>query len=280
MICFMYPGQPLGREGAPEPSADFEAIVSLTLDRTGLDISAWSWNSAIPSENVALQVYGGAVSLYRTRVLAAEGRRPALAAEHSMGIYAALAACGALDEGDCLELIARIGRALAEMGTRASYALGCVTGLPAAPLLAIAEEHGVFLANRNTSRHFLIAGTKAAVEEATAASLTAGAFTARTFPADAPLHTPLVEEIAPLLGEVVADYRFLEPQIPLMEHLGQDFLCAADIPGFLVRELCAPVNWEETYLALRKRGVHQFVETGCGESLRKYNRWISSERGV
>jgi len=63
----------------------------------------------------------------------------------------------------------------------------------------------------------------------------------------------------------------------MMEHIEQDFLAAADIPGFLVRELCLPVNWEATYLALRRAGVTAWHETGSGDSLKKYNRWIASE---
>jgi malonyl CoA-acyl carrier protein transacylase len=89
----------------------------------------------------------------------------------------------------------------------------------------------------------------------------------------------LIESLTGELQGIVADYRFAEPAVPLMEHIDQDFLAAADIPDFLVRELCLPVRWEATYLALRKAGVSSFAEVGAGQSLKKYNRWIASELG-
>ena len=110
-----------------------------------------------------------------------------------------------------------------------------------------------------------------------AEALSAGAFSVRTVPCDAPLHTPLLGAIAGELREIVGDYRYAEPVLPLMDHIDQDFLSAADIPDFLVRELCLPVHWELTYLALRKAGVTVFTEVGSGDALKKFNRWIASE---
>lgn len=277
MICFMFPGQPLAHDPRLPDDDDFAAIADLTRSSTGLDLANFSWNGSGATEQVALQVYGTAMSLYHHRRLCREGRRAAIIAEHSMGVYPALAACGSLREVDALALTSRIGSCLAAMAGENAYALGCVIGLPAQAVLALAESNGVFLANRNTSRHFLLAGEKHSMEEAMAEALAHGAFSVRTFPCDAPLHTPLVEAIAPQLEEIVNDYRFAEPAIALMEHIEQDYLTAADIPGFLVRELCLPVNWEATYLALRRAGVTVCHEAGSGDSLKKYNRWIASE---
>jgi len=277
MICFMFPGQPLVHDAALPSDDDFTAVADLARKVTGLDLAGFAWNGTTGSEQVALQVYGTAMSLYHCRRLQRDGRRAAIIAEHSMGIYPALAACGALPEGDALSLTHRVGSCLTTMAGEGAYALGCVIGLTATPLLAIAENNGVFLANRNTSRHLLLAGERHAMETAMAEALAHGAFSVRTFPCDAPLHTPLVETIAPQLAEIVRDYSFAEPAVPLMEHIEQDYLTAADIPGFLVRELCLPVNWEATYLALRRAGVTAWHEAGSGDSLKKYNRWIASE---
>ncbi|ABB31922.2 malonyl CoA-acyl carrier protein transacylase, putative [Geobacter metallireducens RCH3] len=279
MICFMFPGQPLTFETTVPDDPDFRQATALTLDRTGLDLADSALLGEGLTEHVRLQVYGVAMSLYRCRRLRREGTVPAIIAEHSMGIYPAMAACGALDDGDALELTCRIGACIAAMGTRRSYALGCVTGLTAAPLMAVAENNGVFLANYNTSRHFLLSGERRNVEDAVAEALNNGAFTARSFPCDAPLHSPLMEEVAGELREVIGDYRFREPVLPLMSHIDQDYLSAADLPEFLVRELSLPVYWERTFQALSDAGVSRFVEVGVGDSLKKYNRWIASEGG-
>ncbi len=277
MICFMFPGQPLAHDAALPADDTFADISRITFERTGLDLATFAWCREQATEQVALQVYGTAMSLYRNRLLRREGVQPSIVAEHSMGIYAAMAASGAIPEEAALELTWRIGACMAGMGPGREYALGCATGLTRAPLLAIAENCGVYLANQNTSRHFLLAGERHGIECAMAEALAAGAFSARTVPCDAPLHTPLLEEVEGELRGIVGDYRYAEPGLPLMDHIDQEYLTAAELPGFLVRELCLPVDWERTYLALRRVGVNHFTEVGAGDALRKYNRWIASE---
>ncbi len=277
MNCFMFPGQPLFTGPSPAEDQDFRDIVQLARERAGLDIQDMAWLGETSTESVALQVYGAAISLHHARRLAREGIRPNLVAEHSMGIYAALAHCGSITEGDALELTNRIGRCMARMSANGSYALGCMVGLPLEPLLSIAENNGVHMANHNTSRHFLLSGERAGIEGAVAEALAKGAFSAKVFPCDAPLHTPLMEAVEPFLREIVADFRFAQPAVPLMNHIDQDYLTASEVADFLLRELMLPVYWEATYLALRAAGVSRFIEVGVGDALKKYNRWIESE---
>ena len=279
MHCFMFPGQPLFGPASLPDDQDFGHICTIINDRTGLELGTRSWTGATGSEQVMLQVLGVAMSLYGTRLLRRQGIVPRLVAEHSLGIYPALAAAGSITEGDAVEMAWRVGVRLAAMSDVREYALGCIVGLTLEPLLAIAEKHGVYLANHNTSRHFLLCGERGSMEEAEADALAAGAFSAKLFPCDAPLHTPLMVEAADDLMAIFAGYRYREPQVPLMSHLDQDFLTVADIPGFLLRELESPVYWERTYRALRAAGATAFHEVGMGDSLKKYNRWIESELG-
>jgi malonyl CoA-acyl carrier protein transacylase len=277
MICFMFPGQPLEMPRQLPDDGDFREIAALVRARASLDLAAFSWIGREWTENVKLQVYGVAMSLYQARRLRREGIAPGLIAEHSMGIYAALAAASSLPEGEALELAFRIGCAAARMGERGAYAIGCMVGLTREPLLAIAENNGVYLANHNTSRHFLLSGERLRMEGAVAEALSCGAFSARIFPCDAPLHTPLLAEAADDIRSILTEYRYREPAVPLLNHIDQDCLAAADMADFMLREMLAPVNWEQTYLALRAAGAGRFFEVGAGESLRKYNRWIESQ---
>ena len=156
------------------------------------------------------------------------------------------------------------------------YALGCLVGLPAEKTAVFAAEGRVFLANHNTSHHFLLAGGRIEMEAILAEALTSGAFSAKIFPCDAPLHTPLLAEAEGELAAIFRDYRYREPGCPLMNHIDQEFLTAAEIPAFLMRELTETVQWEATYRALKRFGATRFVEVGAGDSLKKYNRWIES----
>ncbi|RII26220.1 MAG: ACP S-malonyltransferase [Geobacter sp.] len=277
MNCFMFPGQPLSRGTDLPDDSDFRTIVDMARRRAFFDMEGFSWVGNVATDNVKLQVFGTVMSLYRFRGLRREYSLPEFIAEHSMGIYPALAACGCLAEEEAIEMTFRVGVCLARMGETHSYALGCVVGLCREPLLAIAENHGVFMANYNTSRHFLLSGERSNMEAAMAEALDTGAFSAKTFPCDTPLHTPLIGEIDGELREIFADYRYAEPRTRLMDHINQDCLEGGDLADFLREELQRPVYWEKTYRALRASGVSGFIEVGMGDSLKKYNRWIDGE---
>jgi malonyl CoA-acyl carrier protein transacylase len=277
MICWMFPGQPIAFADMPAGEPEFRNIARLCRETTGFDPLESGPAAPDLSESVRLQLFGACISLYRANLLTNQGGVPDLIAEHSMGIYPALAASGAIDGATALELTWRIGVCLAQMGNGREYALGCVIGLIRAPMETIAANNGVHIANHNTSRHFLLAGERDRVDAALVEATASGAFSVNMFRCDAPLHTPLIAEIAGDLQRLVAEYRFHEPRVPLVEHIGQTTLTAATIPAFLVDELCRPVYWETTYRALRSRGVTRFQEVGAGSVLSKFNRWIDSE---
>jgi [acyl-carrier-protein] S-malonyltransferase len=277
MICWMFPGQPIASADTPSNAPEFHKIALLCQETTGFNPLEIRTSASDLSQSVRLQLLGTCVSLYCSDLLMSQGGGPDLIAEHSMGIYAALASSGSIDSATALELTWRIGVSMAEMGLRRDYALGCVIGLPREALAVIAANNGVYIANYNTSRHFLLAGERGKVDAALVEATATGAFSVSVFPCDAPLHTPLIDEIAGGLQRIVAEYSFCEPRIPLVEHVGQTTLKAATIPRFLVEELSRPVYWESTYRVLRSLGVTRFQEVGAGSSLAKFNRWIDSE---
>lgn len=278
MTLWLFPGQPLKPEPALPDDADFREIARLCRERCGYDPVA---GIPVPgrrlSRHTCLQLHGVALSLYQARRLRQEGIEPGLIAEHSLGIYAALAASGACDQGDALELAGLIGNAMADAFSGREYALGCPIGLPAGPVESAARNNGVFVANYNTSRHFLLAGLKPGIEAALAECQAAGAFSASHFPCEAPLHTPLLAEISDQLASLIAGYRFREPRVPLVEHIAQTRLTAVTIPSFLADELQQPVYWEQTWKQLRAAGFSRCLEVGSGQALTKFNRWIDSE---
>lgn len=277
MICWMFPGQPITFPEISATDPEFRQISELCRSITGFDPSAPA-DSRGMQESVRLQLSGTAMSLYHAALSGKTGEKPDMIAEHSMGIYPALAASGSIEPATALELTWRIGTRMAQMGETREYALACVTGLQSGTLQAIAANSGAYIANCNTSRHFLLAGEKSAIDVAVKDAAAAGAFSASTFPCDAPLHTPLLCEIAGDLRRIVEDYDFKEPHVPLVEHIDQTLLSAVQIPAFLVDELCKPVFWDKTYLALCAKGISDFREMGHPRVLAKFNRWIDSEK--
>lgn len=278
MICWMFPGQPVAFTEIPAHDHVFLEISKLCSRITGFDPSAPLALDCSLSQSVKLQLFGTTISLYHYAVLRNRGEKPDIVAEHSMGIYPALAASGSIEPEAALELTWRIGTCMAEMGSTNEYALGCVIGMELAILQPIADSCGVYIANHNTSRHFLLAGERKRIEAAMKEAVAAKAFSVSSFPCDAPLHTPLIEEIAGDLQRIVGEYDFKKPVVPLIEHITQTALTAGRIPAFLVDELSKPVFWDKTYPALRALGAVKFQEITTTPVLAKFNRWIDSEK--
>ncbi len=278
MNGWIFPGQPLQYEPILPDDDDFRIVNHLCLERCGYDLENHKpLLAGSISHHTSLQIYGVAMSLYRTRRLLSNGEKPELIAEHSLGIYAALNAAGCITEGDALELAARLGGCMSVMSEKKEYALGCPIGLSVGAVESSAANNGVFVANYNTSSHFLLAGEKEGIESALAECREAGAFSASSFSCEAPLHTPLMALILSQLEAVVSDYSFAEPVVPVIEHIGQTTLKVSDISSFLLDELLKPVWWERSYKALLQSGVKNTVEVGSGNALKKFNRWIDSE---
>jgi malonyl CoA-acyl carrier protein transacylase len=277
MNCFIFPGQPITFSEMPAHDTEFKKIAMLCQETTGFNPLETGTSASDLSESVRLQLFGTCISLYRFTQIINQGILPDLLAEHSMGIYPALAASGSVDNATALALTCRLGETMALLGVNMEYALGCVIGLARGLLETVAVNNDVYIVNYNTSRHFMLAGEMKKVEAATIEAKATGAFSVTVFPCDAPLHTPLIEEISGDVQRIVADYSFREPGVTLIEHINQTVLTAATIPAFLVDELCHPVYWEKTYRALCLRGVTRFQEVGAGASVSKFNRWIDSE---
>lgn len=277
MICWMFPGQPLRHDQAFPDTPEGEEIVSLCRTATGFDPFAWQGGDDLPGQHVRLQLYGTAFSLCRARLLRSAGQEPEIVLEHSLGIYAALAACGCISELDALEMTARVGCTLARMAENERYALGCIIGLGSAPVEAAAANHGVHVANYNTSSHFLLAGKRPRIIAAMEECAGAGAFSLSVFDCDAPLHTPLLAEVSADLQTIFSDYSYREARVPLLNHIDQQPLTAQGIPAFLLDELLGPVWWQRSYSAARQLGATAFLEVGAGDALKKFNRWIDSE---
>lgn len=277
MICFMFSGQPMTLTHPTLQDPDFAGLAACCREVTGFDLLGPDTAHPQLTESVRLQLFGTAIALFQFQKLMTLHGLPQIVAEHSMGIYPALVACGSLERTAAFELTLRIGRCLAEFGAGQEYALASIIGLERERLAVVAANQGVYIANHNTSRHFLLAGEHERIEAAATEAEASGAFSVGVFPCDAPLHTPLLNPLVPQLTGIVADYTFIEPQVPLLEHFRQELLTLERIPQFIVDELCQPVYWDATYRALRQKGVTRCYEVGASQALTKFNRWIDSD---
>lgn len=195
-------------------------------------------------------------------------RVPGVAAGHSLGEYAALAAAGAFSIEDGLKLVILRGR-VAQAAADASPGGMLVVGRAVEQAAALAGRHGLAVANDNSPRQTVLSGDDAALASAAAEAGERGWPTHR-LPTAVPFHSdamrPAAESLAAALGEVAT----AEPEFPV--YSGMTAAPFDDVRTQLSRALVEPVRWREVVLAIAERGIRRYVEVGPGRVLTRMLR--------
>ncbi len=213
------------------------------------------------------------------RVWMAEvGVAPALVAGHSLGEYTALVAANALTLAQALPLVRLRAQAMQEAVPVGAGAMAAILGLDAQRVAAICAEvtqsfdpasgEVVEAVNFNDPAQTVIAGSKAAVEQACVALKAGGAKRALPLPVSAPFHSQLMQPAAEKLKERLAATEFAQPTIALINNIDVAVeVDGARIRDALYRQAFGPVRWVECVQAIKARGVAAVVECGPGKVL-------------
>jgi [acyl-carrier-protein] S-malonyltransferase len=142
-----------------------------------------------------------------------------------------------------------------------------------------AKDAGVVqVANLNAPGQTVIAGAAAAVKRAVELAKAKGAKRALPLPVSAPFHSALMAPAAARLEAVLRTVRIRDLRVPLVTNVDADLLTdAARVVDVLVRQVTAPVRWEEVVTRLVKEGAGTFVEVGPGKVLSGLIRRIAPE---
>ena len=235
-----------------------------------------------PKEDLALTTNTQPVMLVAGvaawRVWQAEGgATPAVLAGHSLGEYSALVAAGALTLAQAAPLVRFRAAAMQEAVPVGAGAMSAVLGLDAQAIAKICAEttqamnqpgETVEAVNFNDPGQTVIAGSKAAVEQAGVALKAAGAKRVLPLPVSAPFHSSLMKPAAEKLKAKLADTAIATPQIAVLNNIDVAIETDADrIRDALYRQAFGPVRWVETVLKMKDMGVSTLVECGPGKVL-------------
>jgi [acyl-carrier-protein] S-malonyltransferase len=223
-----------------------------------------------------------ATSIVALDALTAAGIRCEFVAGHSLGEYSALVAAGAIDFADAIRTVRARGQYMQEAVPAGEGAMAAVLGLDralVAQACAEAEDVGpVQLANLNGPGQTVIAGATAAVKKAADLAKAKGAKRAVLLPVSAPFHSGLLRPAAERLAAVLEGIRFRDLGVPLVTNVDADLLTeGARVAETLVRQVTAPVRWEDGVRRLAKEGVTLAVEVGPGKVLSGLIRRIAPE---
>ncbi|MCM5680852.1 ACP S-malonyltransferase [Schlegelella sp. S2-27] len=289
-FAFVFPGQGSQSVGMLDAWGDHPAVRQTLQEASqalGEDVARLI--AAGPKEALDLTtntqpvMLAAGVACYRAWI-AETGREPAVVAGHSLGEYTALVAAGALSLSAALPLVRFRAQAMQEAVPVGAGGMAAILGLDAAEVragcaeAATAAGEAVEAVNFNDPKQTVIAGTKAAVEQACEILKARGAKRALPLPVSAPFHSSLMKPAAERLRERLAATAFEAPRIAVVNNI--DVKVESDpaaIRDALYRQAFGPVRWVETVHALKARGVALVVECGPGKVLAGMVKRIDAE---
>ena len=292
-FAFVFPGQGSQTVGMLDAWGD-HAVVRDTLAEAsqalGEDLGALI--HAGPKEQLDLTtntqpvMLAAAVACYRAW-MAETGLAPAVVAGHSLGEYSALVAAGSLTLSDALPLVRFRAQAMQDAVPVGAGAMAAILGLDAEVVRATCAEieaavgQPVSAANFNDPKQTVIAGAKAAVDQACEALKGRGAKRALPLAVSAPFHCALMKPAAEKLRERLASVTIRTPQIPLINNIDVAVHGEPEaIREALYRQAFGPVRWVEIVQAMRARGVTHVIECGPGKVLAGLAKRIDGELAV
>ena len=274
-VAFLFPGQGSQRVGMGRLLADARPESRMVFDEAdatlGFALSRLCFEG--PEDELQLttntQPALVATSVAALRALEREGLRPDWVAGHSLGEYSALVCAGALSLADAIRTVRLRGQYMQEAVPVGVGAMAAVLGLDLAEVeracTQAADGEIVAPANVNSPGQIVIAGHTAAVERASALCRTAGAKRAVLLPVSAPFHCALMRPAQERLAVYLADVSLREPTTPLVNNVDACAVRTAQAcRDGLVRQVSAPVLWQQSIELLVAQGVDTFVEVGPG----------------
>ena len=278
MIAFLFPGQGAQKVGMGRSLADRFSICRDTLAEAdaalGEPLSTLCFegpdDKLMLTENTQPAIL--AISTAVARLAVSRGIEPAFAAGHSLGEYSAHVAAGTLSFADALRTVKRRGRYMQEAVPVGEGAMAAILGLDAEGVARACAEAAdgqvVTPANLNAPGQIVIAGHTPAVARAGERAKAQGAKRVIPLAVSAPFHCALMkpaeDRLAPELRAVASH----DPAIPVVANV--DALpkhTAAESIDALVRQVSAPVRWEDVVRRLIADGATTFVELGPGSVL-------------
>jgi [acyl-carrier-protein] S-malonyltransferase len=291
VIAFVFPGQGSQRVGMGQALAETfpecRAVFEQADDALGAPLSRVCFEG--PDEQLRLtentQPAILTVSIAAARLLASRGIAPAMAAGHSLGEYSAHVAAGTLAFGDAVRTVRRRGRYMQEAVPVGQGAMAAILGLDADAVAQACREAAdgdvVAPANLNAPGQVVIAGTAAAVARAGERAKALGAKRVVPLPVSAPFHCALMQPAQDRLAPELRALPVQRPSVPVVANV--DAAPKTDGPSAieaLVRQVSAPVRWEEVVRTLASAGIRAYVEVGPGTVLSGLVRKIDREARV
>jgi acyl transferase domain-containing protein len=191
------------------------------------------------------------------------GIRPSLTGGHSYGEYVALQAAGVFSTETLFTLSMARGQLMKQACGDRTDAMAAVGAAPDLLRSILPADVEVWVANLNTPRQTVLAGTSDAIDKAMAIFAGAG-ITARLIEVSCAFHSPLVEPAQQQMAALLMRTPIRAPRIPVFSNS----LAAAypegadDIRQVLANHIVRPVRFVEQIESMYAAGARVFLELG------------------
>jgi [acyl-carrier-protein] S-malonyltransferase len=269
-IALLFPGQGSQYVGMGESLfaavSGADRLLQLAERQSGLPLRRLCLQGPLEelTETVNLQPALTLVNLTVWQALQKAGVTPYVTAGHSLGEYAALAACGCLSAEKVLELVSLRGRFMHEQALANPGTMAAVMGLSAREVkILCAQADGVVQpANYNTPQQTVITGSR---EGVAAAGQLIKEHKGKVVPlkVSGPWHSPLMQGAAEKMTAVIDGLEFAPP---VCRHAPNASGRLSGDPVFikdeLKKQITSSVHWLQTIENMLEEDVEIFIEAG------------------
>ena len=191
----------------------------------------------------------------------------------SLGEYTAMAFGGAVSFEDGLRLVQKRGEAMQAAADKVSSGMVSVLGLDQEKVQQVCDDarlegECLQLANFLCPGNIVVSGNQASCDRVDEIALAAGAMKTVSLAVAGAFHTPIMEPAVSQLTDALANVSMGATRLPVYSNVdAQPHSEAGDFGGLLLKQVCAPVMWNQTMDRMLEEGFDQFYEVGNGRVL-------------
>ena len=282
--AFIFPGQGaqyigMGKDFYEQIPVSKE-VFELASNVSGLDVAALCFEE---NDKINITEYTQiamlAMEVAILKAIEERGYKPDVTAGLSLGEYGAITAAGVMSAEDVFKVVRKRGIYMQEAVPEGG-AMVAVLGLDTAVIEEVcAKTEGVIsIANYNCPGQIVITGESDAAERAVQALKEAGAKRCVPLNVSGPFHSCMLEDAGEKLGQVLNQATVCDIRIPYLSNVTADYVMDKEqVKPLLVRQVSAPVRWQQSVERMIADGVDIFVEIGPGKTLSGFMRKINKE---
>jgi [acyl-carrier-protein] S-malonyltransferase len=256
---------------------EFLHLIEIASDTLGINLKQFDFqtNNFLNDEEKS-QFISFIFSCSIADILKSQHLKPDFISGYSMGIYAALYYCGAIDFRDGLVLISRAWDRITEITQGTEYGMGMIIGLNENDILELfPTDAGIEICNQNNPYTFIISGKKKSVSRVLNSAKEEGAMRTTMLSVSQPYHSGFLKKAEPVFAKSIQNLSFRPSEYNYVSSLDQRILTSGDeLREEVIRNLSHKMNWHKTMSFLSAQGTDFFFECGAGDGLTRNSRFI------